>query len=153
MTSSRLVVPDFESSLGVGFKYNISHTFLSTLCGRKMCLFCLQLGFSSRKRIIVTPYSTAMLSYCHMLIAACNLGFALLQALDPVAYTVLFKTSVALRSKLVLFTTPWRLMNEWRWGYTRSWPSHKMEVNGQPTSRFTPLYSHREPPPPPVPVG
>ena len=106
MTSSRLVVSDFDSRLGVGFKYNTSHTFLFNLYGRQMCLLCLQLGFSSRKIITVAPYLVSMLSCCGMFIAACNLGFSLLQAVDPVVCTVLFKMSVGLCSNLVLFATP-----------------------------------------------
>jgi hypothetical protein len=118
MVSSRLVVSDFEGMLGVVFKYNTSHTFLFNLYGRQLCLLCLQLGFSSRKMFTVAPYLVSMLSCCRMFIAACNLGFSLLQAVDPVTRTVLFKMSVGLCSNLVLFGTPWRRMDEWRCSYT-----------------------------------
>jgi hypothetical protein len=117
MTSSRVLVSDFEGRLGVEFKYNTFHTFLFNLYGRQMCLFCLQLGFSSRKIITKALYLVSMLSCC-MYIAACNLGFTLLQALDPVACTVLFKMSLGLCSNLVLFATPWRRRDEWKCSYT-----------------------------------
>jgi len=71
-----------------------------------MCLLCLQLGFSSRKIITVASYLVSMLSCRRMFIAACNLGFSLLHALDPVACAVLLKMSVGLCSNLVLFATP-----------------------------------------------
>ena len=59
-----------------------------------------------------------MLSCCRTFIAACNLGFSLLQAVDPVARTVLFKMSVGLCSNLVQFATPWIRMDAWRCSYT-----------------------------------
>jgi hypothetical protein len=142
MTSSRMVVSNFDCRLGLGFQYNTSQTFLFNLYGRQMCLLCLQLGFSSRKIITLAPYLVSLLSCC-MFIAACNLGFSLLQAVDPVACTVLFKMSVGLCSNLVLFATPWRRMDEWRCSYTLLDLDTGFKWNGQllppPTSLcFTP---------------
>lgn len=115
-----------------------------------MCLLCLQLGFSSRRIITLAPYLVYMLSCCRMVIAACNLGFSLLQALDLVACTVLFKMSIGFCSNFVLFATPWRRMNEWKCSYTLLKPWHWMWVSDELLSHFTLLYFHiRSPKEPP----
>lgn len=82
-----------------------------------------------------------------MFLAACNLGFSLLHALDPVACTVHFKMSVGLCSNLVLFATQLRRMDEWRRSYTLLDldTGYKWEVSFSHHPVHSVLLPHKEP--------